>query len=412
VAPLRTESPGGEFNSRYPSIILVLEEANLQRWCFYINLPVSGLGFAILLFVLKLHNPRTPMREGLAAVDWFGSLTIVCGTVMLLLGLTFGGVTFPWSSPVVVCLIVFGALTMGLFAVVEWKVAKYPIIPLHIFKNPKAVATFGCSFCHGFVFISGSYYLPLYFQAVIGASPLLSGAYILPFTFTLALVSACSGIFIKKTGKYLPAIIFGFSFMTLGFGLFIDLGATIDWPKAILYQIIAAIGVGPNFQAPLISLQTTVQQRDIASATATFGFVRQLSTSISVVIGGVVFQNVMQHQYAGLVDSVGRDVANLLSGSEAAASVGIVGRLDGSAGEIARGAYWNAMKTMFIMYVVISGVGLITALFVGQRTLSKDHEEHRTGLEGMKAARLEKENKRRRFDGEVDAEKATGGAKE
>jgi len=372
------------------------------RWCFYINLPISGIGLAVLTFVLKLHNPRTPMRQGLAAVDWLGTLTIVAGTVMFLLGLTFGGVVYAWSSPVVVGLLASGVVVTALFVVVEWRVARYPIVPLHIFAGPAAVATLGCSFIHGFVFIAGSYYLPLYFQAVVGADPFLSGAYILPFTVTLAVVSAGSGVFIKKTGKYRPAIVFGFLLMTLGFGLFVDLGSEVNWPKFVLFQVIAAVGVGPNFQAPLISLQTTVQQRDIASATATFGFIRQLSTSISVVIGGVVFQNGMQLQYPALLEKLGPDVAGLLSGANAAASVGVVAKLPGAVGETARAAYWHSMRTMFLMYVCFSALGLVVALFVGQRTLSKEHEEHKTGLDGMRDAR-ERRSGRKGPDGDLEA---------
>jgi len=374
------------------------------RWCFYINLPVSGLGFAVLTFVLKLHNPRTPIRQGLAAVDWAGSATIIGGTLMLLLGLTLGGVVYPWSSPTVICLIVFGVAVMGLFGLVEARFAKYPVIPPRLFRNPATLASLGCSFCHGFVFISGSYYLPLYFQAVLGANPLLSGAYVLPFTVSLAITSAGSGMFIRKTGKYLPAIVFGFVFMTTGYGLFTDLGATPNWAKIICYQIVAAVGIGPNFQAPLIALQTTVQQRDIASATATFGFIRQISTSISVVIGGVVFQNGMQKQYPDLLASLGPDVANLLSGSNAAASVGLVSQLPGDQGDLARAAYWNSLRTMYIMYVVFSGLGLIIGMLVGQRTLSKEHEEHKTGLKSLRPAGNEKVEK---DQGLPDEEKGT-----
>ncbi|KAK3936171.1 major facilitator superfamily domain-containing protein [Diplogelasinospora grovesii] len=354
------------------------------RWCFYVNLPISGVGFFVLAFVLKLHNPRTPMRQGLAAVDWLGSLTIVGGTLMVLLGLEFGGVTYPWNSPTVICLIVFGLLTTGIFVVIEWKIARFPIIPLRLFKTKSNVAAMGVCACHGFVFISGSYYLPLYFQAVLGASPLLSGVYILPFTLSLALVSAATGIFIKKTGKYLPCIIFGMTVMTLGYGLFIDLEARANWAKIILFQIVAGIGVGPNFQSPLIALQTTVEPRDIASATGTFGFVRQLFTSISVVIGGVVFQNQMQKQYPQLLAELGPQTAGLLTGANAGASVGVVGQLPGREGDIARQAYWDSLRTMYIMYVAFAGLGLVIAMFVGSRKLSKDHTEHKTGLQDMR----------------------------
>jgi EmrB/QacA subfamily drug resistance transporter len=233
----------------------VFTEKVTWRWCFYVNLPISGVGMLILTFVLKLKNPRTPIRAGLAAVDWLGVVTVVGGTLMFLLGLEFGGVTFPWASPTVICLIVFGVLVSGLFVIVEWKFAKYPIIPMRLFKVRSNVASLAVSACHGFVFISASYYLPLYFQAVLGASPLLSGVYVLPFSISLAVASSATGIFIRKTGKYLPCIIFGMTVMTLGYGLFIDLESRANWAKIIIFQLIAGIGVGPNFQSPLISLQ-------------------------------------------------------------------------------------------------------------------------------------------------------------
>lgn len=233
----------------------VFTEKATWRWCFYVNLPISGVGLLVLVFVLKLQNPRTPIGAGLAAVDWLGVATIVGGTLMILLGLEFGGVAFPWDSPTVICLLIFGVVVVGLFVVVEWKFAKYPIIPLRLFKVRSNIASLGVTCCHGLVFISASYYLPLYFQAVLGASPLLSGAYVLPLTLSLAVVSSATGIFIRKTGKYKPCIIFGMATMTLGFGLFLDLGATANWAKIIIFQLIAGTGVGPNFQSPLISLQ-------------------------------------------------------------------------------------------------------------------------------------------------------------
>ncbi|KAK4193233.1 major facilitator superfamily domain-containing protein [Podospora australis] len=357
------------------------------RWCFYVNLPISGIGFAILAFVLKLHNPRTPIRQGLAAVDWLGSLTVIGATLMVLFGLEFGGVTHPWGSALVVCLIVFGFVTAGLFVLIEWKVAKFPLMPLRLFQHRSSVASLGVAAFQGIVFISGSYYLPLYFQAVLGASPLLSGVYVLPFVLSLSVVSAATGIIIKKTGKYLPCILFGMAVMTLGFGLFINLEPRPNWAKIIIYQLIAGIGVGPNFQAPLIALQTTVGPRDMASATATFGFVRQLFTSISIVIGGVVFQNGMQDQRTHLLAELGPDTANLLSGQNAASSVGLVEELPEQQRIVAREAYFNSLRNMYIMYVAFAGVGLVVSMFVGSRTLTKDHQVHKTGLNAMQESR-------------------------
>lgn len=231
---------------------------NTYRWCFYINLPFDGVAFLILLFFLDVHTPRTPLRQGLKAVDWLGSFTMVAGTIMVLLGLEFGGITHPWDSATVLCLIIFGAVVIGLFFLNEWRVAPYPLMPLDLFSKRSNLAALGVCFFHSFVFISGNYFLPLYFQAVLGATPILSGVYLLPTALALSSLSMCTGIFIKKTGQYLPMIYFGMCMMTLGFGLFIDFDVNSSWAKIIVYQIVAGIGVGPNFQSPLIALQSLV----------------------------------------------------------------------------------------------------------------------------------------------------------
>ncbi|KAI1739250.1 MFS general substrate transporter [Xylaria scruposa] len=353
------------------------------RWCFWINLPISGLGFVILLFVLKLHNPRTSVREGLAAIDWLGSLLIIGATLQLLFGLEFGGVSYPWKSVTVIALIVFSIVTFGVAILVEKYVAKYPVIPLRLFKSRRNLAAFGVCFVHGAVFISGSYYLPLYFQAVVPSSSLLSGAYLLAFALPLSFVSAFTGIWMKKTGQYLPAIVFGMVFLTLGFGLFIDLGSPVNWAKLVVYQIIAGIGVGPNFQSPLIALHSGLHPKDIAAGTSTFQFIRQLATSISIVIGGVVFQNGMQKQYPMLLAELGPEIANRLSGGSAGANVALVAALQGEQGRVARDAYWHSLREMFIVFTAISAAGLLISPLVGQRKLSKEHTEYKTGLQNL-----------------------------
>jgi Na+/melibiose symporter-like transporter len=315
---------------------------------------------------------------------------------MFLFGLEYGGVSYPWSSATVVCLLVFGLITIGLFFLIEWKVAKYPLIPLHLFSKRSNIAALLTCFMHGFVFISGSYYLPFYFQAVLGASPILSGVYLFPFVISLSLMSAATGVFIRKTGQYLPPIWFGLVFMTLGFGLYIDFPSYASWPRIIIFQIIAGLGVGPNFQAPLIALQSLVSPRDIASATATFGFTRNLATSISVVIGGVIFQNRMQSHLPDLLASnIPASTANSIGNGDAGSSIPLVAALTASQRDVVDVAYTQSLQTMWIFYTVIALVGLLCSLAIGRNKLSKTHEVTKTGLEAQEAGRQERKEKRR-----------------
>ena len=345
---------------------------------------------------LDIETPKTPLLAGLKAVDWIGTITVVGGTIMFLLGLEYGGVSHPWNSATVICLILFGLVVWGLFFLNEWKFATYPTMPLRLFNNRSNIASFGVCFIHGFVFISGSYYLPLYFQSVFSATPILSGVYLLPHVLSLSFCSAAVGILIKKTGLYLPSIQIGLLLMTLGFGLFIDLpNHRGSWARVIIYQIIAGLGVGPNFQAPLIALQTRIHPRDIATATATFGFVRNISTSISVVIGGVIFQNQMQKKTSALVAALGPETGNAITGGNAGSSTRVVKGLPDAQRLVATRAYTDSLKTMWIFYVAIAAVGVAVSLLIGKQVLSKTHETHSTGLAGQEADRLEREQAKR-----------------
>ncbi|KAF3001897.1 hypothetical protein E8E13_006092 [Curvularia kusanoi] len=364
------------------------------RWCFWINLPCDGLAFVIILFFLDIHTPKTPIRKGLKAVDWLGSLTMVAGVVMFLLGLEYGGVSHPWDSAIVLCLIIFGVVTICLFFVVESRLAPYPLMPLSILSKRSNVAALGTCFCHAFVFIPGNYFLPLYFQAVLGATPILSGVYLLPTAIALSIFSIFTGIAIRKTGQYRPIIWFGMFMMTLGTGLFIDLKAHSSWAKIIIYQVIAGIGVGPNFQAPLIAMQSLVPKRDIATATAMFGFTRNIGSAVSIVIGSVIFQNEMKSQQGTLRASLGDQTAASFGGGAAGANVGLINRLPDAQKAVARDAFANSLSKMWILYAVFGAVGLLISLLIGANVLDKHHEETKTGLDVEKERRAEREAER------------------
>jgi putative Mn2+ efflux pump MntP len=115
--------------------------------------------------------------------------------------------------------------------------------------------------------------------------------------------------------------------MVLGNGLYILFSATSSIASIIGFQIITGIGHGLLFEAPLIAIQALVSQDDTATATSTFGFMRNLSTALSVVICGVIFQNGMDVKAAQLARppvSLGKNVTDALAGGNAAANVMII----------------------------------------------------------------------------------------
>lgn len=117
----------------------------------YINLPVSGLASILILLFLDIKHEHTSFLDGIKAVDWVGIFTFLGFTLMVLLGLDFGGAIFPWDSAKVIALLVVGSMMIFAFVYSEAKVAKYPLIPMELFKRRTNVAAFLVAFFHGFV---------------------------------------------------------------------------------------------------------------------------------------------------------------------------------------------------------------------------------------------------------------------
>jgi hypothetical protein len=332
-----------------------------------------------------VHNPRTKLGEGVRAVDWFGTLSILTVILLLLLGLDFGGAIFPWNSPKVICLIVFGTLMIGFFIFSEKRLAKYPLMPLSVFKNRSNNAVFLIAFTHSMVSIGTEYYLPLYFQSVKQASPLRSGILIVPLMVTEAAMDITAGILIHQTGRYREIIWTGTTLMTLGTGLYINFRTDTSIGNIIGFEIIWVIGTASLFQAPTIAMQNTVSQADTATATAILGFIRNLATSLSIVVGGVVFQNSMAARQSSLAAAgLSKSVLKALSGDQAAANVNIIKSIqDAAQRHVVQEAFAWSIRNMFIMYTCVAAVGMVASVFIKHRHLSTEHTETKTGIQQL-----------------------------
>jgi hypothetical protein len=204
----------------------------------------------------------------------------------------------------------------------------------------------------------------------------------MPIVVVQALVGVGVGGIIYRYGCIRPIIWTGMVLSTLGFGLFITLGPTTSLPSLVAIEVVAAMGIGAVFQAPLIAYQAAVDTADMAIATALFGFVRSLSTSISVVVGGVVFQNTIR-DYGDKLSAVfgNASLAEDFSAANATSSVLIVHTLDSLQQDAVKDAYIAGLREMWKMYAGIAGCGLVAALFMKKHSLRvPEREEASTAI--------------------------------
>jgi hypothetical protein len=164
-----------------------------------INVPFDGLSLVVLFFALKSQIKTIPMKTGLKSLDWIGSLLIIGGTACFLYGLEVGASDQrPWASAMVISLLVFGLVILGLFAFYEARFATNPLIPGRTLSSRTNCASIIVLCLHSFVFISYDYFLPLYFQAVLGFNAIVSGVCLLALVVPLSAFTMSTGWYVKR----------------------------------------------------------------------------------------------------------------------------------------------------------------------------------------------------------------------
>lgn len=230
--------------------------------------------------------------------------------------------------------------------------------------------------------MSAEYYLPLLLQSSFGASPLQSGLLLLPFIVTTAISGIACGVFIHRTGRFQEIVWAGALCLCLGFGLFISFDINTSNVRIIGYQLIGGLGSGLLFETPIIAIQSQVRPEDVATATSTLCFIRNIGITLSVVIGGSLFQSSMNKQTAYLY-SVGlpRDLIDKFSGSNVMANILSIRDIPDQAWKIAvEKAVCLAMRNVWILFTSVAFAGLVASLFVRQGHLSTEHTVTGTGL--------------------------------
>lgn len=212
------------------------------RWIFWLNLPISGVGFFAILFFLNVKYKRSPTwRHALARVNFLGNAIFVLSMISIFMGLIMGGTQFPWGSWHIIVPLVLGVLGWVAFYIHQASpICKEPSTPPRLFKHRTSAAGFMIIFLCAIILQAIAYFLPIYFQAVKGTSPLTSGVYFLPFALAIIPFGGITGAFMSKTGLYIPLHGLGFAMNAVGAGLLSTLNESSSRAAWICFQILSS----------------------------------------------------------------------------------------------------------------------------------------------------------------------------
>jgi MFS family permease len=196
------------------------------------------------------------------------------------------------------------------------------------------------------------------------------------------MLGVIAGLFIHRTGRFREIMWIGTFLLVLGFGLFISFDVYTSTAKAVGFLMIGGAGSGILFEAPLIAVQSQVEQQDVASATATLSFIRNIALAISTIIGGTIFQNSMNSRVPFLrAAGLPQELLDQLDGESAMANVMLPSTLDNPAWELAaKEAFSYGTRNMWITYTVFAFLSFVASMFIDAAHLGTEHTETVTGI--------------------------------
>lgn len=180
---------------------------------FLLQVPLSAVAFAAILFLFKNPQQDSNLMGKLSRVDFLGAITLIGAIFTLLFGLDWGS-NRSWSAIALGCLGSSLILFAG-FVIVE-RFSAEPIAPPGIVFSSPLFACYMSSFFSHAAFFSTLYNIPLYFQAADGLSATQGGLVLLPAVTLSVFGSLASGFVMQRTARYYVVNFSGYIVLAVG----------------------------------------------------------------------------------------------------------------------------------------------------------------------------------------------------
>ncbi|KAJ5777289.1 hypothetical protein N7520_000535 [Penicillium odoratum] len=278
----------------------VLAAPKIWRWVFYMNLPLCGVILPLVLKLMKLKGRTRSWGEEVAQLDYVGILMFLMSTSALLLGITWGGIQFSWSSWQTLFPVCGGIA--GLLSAICWErfAAKRPFLLISLFTRLSTASSFrltNLAFCLAQMSCE-LYYLAVYFEGVRGLSARMAGLALIPITITVFFGNVVTGSIIHRTGYFRWALWAGWVVTVVSTGLLITFDMHTPIYACILVLLIIGIGHGILVMCLNFSIQSLADTEHAGHAISMCTFLRASGMCCGIAVGSAVLQNEL-HIYLG-----------------------------------------------------------------------------------------------------------------
>ncbi|PYH79215.1 permease of the major facilitator superfamily [Aspergillus uvarum CBS 121591] len=339
------------------------------RWCFYINLPLGGLSF--LLILLFFQDPLTtarkmlPWRAKLRQLDLLGAGLFVTSVTLPLLAFQWGGTTYAWGNVRIIVLFVLTGVILAAFVWHQKRKGDHALLPARVMRSRSVFAGVWFGLCLNSSLSVFEYYMPTYFQAVHGVSATLSGVLCLPIVVGLTLSILVGSSLTSALGYYTPFMIATAVISPIAAGLLTTLRVEQSLVSLIFYQALLGVGTGIGFQGPQVAVQTVLPVADAPIGIALIIFAQNVGPAVSVSIAQTIFTSELVTRLRGIVPDLDAQALTQMGVFELQQHVAPADRsrvVDG---------YDRALTTAFFLPVGLACATMVGALAMEWRSVKK-----------------------------------------
>jgi EmrB/QacA subfamily drug resistance transporter len=323
------------------------------RWIFYINLPPGLLAAALVAFAWRdqVHSHERP------AVDYAGAALLTVSVVMLLLGLMGSGPS-SW-------ILITGASVLFILLLWVERRAADPILPLSLFRDRLFATATAHGILTGWALFGSVSFIPLFVQAVLGTSATQAGITITPMLLGWVTASII-GTRLMLTIGYRKLGLIGTATFSVGAFLMSRAGMNTSQISLMIFVALMGIGMGLSIPSFLIAVQTSVERRQLGSATSTLQFSRSIGGTLGVsVMGAALSARLASNLIASRLDpELVRQLLDPLPGSQVVIEEGV------------RVAMADAIHLVFVIAFVAAALAMVTVFFTPRKELIERLPEH------------------------------------
>jgi len=253
-------------------------------WIFYVNVPIGLFSAAIVGTLLSDSRHRVAT----AKVDFPGIFLLAVGLGSLQYVLEEGN-SKDWFDDFSICVLTVVAVVC-LTALIFWELSprnRHPVINLRVLKNRELSAALVLFLALGFGLYGGIFIFPLFVQTILGFTPTVTGAVLMPGGIATGVTAImCGQLLNRKNPIVKPQVL-----ILIGMSLFVfsmwDLAHMTDQsgePDTRLALILRGAGLGMLFIPINLAAFSSLKGVEIPQGASMLNLMRQLGGSLGIAL--------------------------------------------------------------------------------------------------------------------------------